>query len=92
MLYTAFPELHHTVEDQIAENDKVVNRVTARGTHIGYFQVIPPTSRQITIIDILIARLKQGKVTELWAQFDALGLLEQFGVFPAIEAGRKVID
>ena len=84
LLYAAFPDLHHTVEDQIAENDKVVNRVTARGTHQGYFQGIAPTSRQITIADIFITRIKEGKVIELWAQFDALGLLQQLGVFPPI--------
>ncbi len=82
LLYTAFPDLDHTVEDQIAENDRVVNRVTARGTHQGYFQGIAPTNRQITITDILITRIKEGKVIELWAQFDALGLLHQLGVLP----------
>lgn len=84
LLYTAFPDLHHTVEDQIAENDKVVNRVTARGIHQGYFQGIAPTSRQVIITDILITRIKGGKVIELWAQFDALGLLQQLGVFSPI--------
>ncbi len=84
MLYTGFPDLHHTVEDQIAENDMVVNRVTARGTHQGYFQGIAPTSKQITIADIFITRIKEGKVIELWAQFDALGLLQQLGVFSPI--------
>ena len=84
LLYTAFPDLHHAVEDQIAENDKVVNRVTARGTHQGYFHGIAPTSKQITIADIFITRIKEGKVIELWAQFDALGLLQQLGVFPSI--------
>jgi predicted ester cyclase len=84
LLYTAFPDLHHTVEDQIAENDKVVNRVTAWRTHRGYFQGIAPTSRLITIADIFITRIKEGKVIELWAQFDALGLLQQLGVFSPI--------
>jgi predicted ester cyclase len=84
LIYTAFPDLRHTVEDQIAENDKVVNRVTARGTHQGYFQGIAPTSRQVTITDILITRIEEGKVIEVWAQFDALGLLQQLGVFPPI--------
>ena len=84
LLYTAFPDLRHTVEDQIAENDKVVNRVTVQGTHQGYFQGIAPASREITITDILITRIKEDKVVELWAQFDALGLLQQLGVFPPI--------
>ena len=90
LLYIAFPDLRHTVEDQIAENDKVVNRVTARGTHQGYFQGIAPTNRQITIADIFITRIKEGKVVELWAQFDALGLLQQLGVFPPIGSGPMI--
>jgi len=59
-----------------------VNRVTARGTHQGYFQGIAPTSKQVTIADIFITRIKEGKVIEVWAQFDALALLQQLGVFP----------
>jgi predicted ester cyclase len=80
LLYTAFPDLHHKVDDQIAENDKVVSLVTARGTHRGDFQGIAPTGKQVIITDIIITRLRGGKAVELWAQFDALGLLQQIGV------------
>lgn len=81
LLYTAFPDLHHKVEDQIAENDKVVSLVTARGTHQGDFQGIPPTGKQVIIADIIITRIQTRKAVELWAQFDALGLLQQLGVY-----------
>jgi predicted ester cyclase len=81
LLYTAFPDLQHKVEDQIAENDKVVSRVTACGTHQGDFQGIVPTGKQVTIADIIITRIQTGKAVELWAQFDALGLLQQLGVY-----------
>jgi len=81
LLYTAFPDLHHKVEDQIAENDKVVSLVTACGTHQGDFQGIPPTGKQVIITDIIITRIQTGKAVELWAQFDALGLLQQLGVY-----------
>jgi predicted ester cyclase len=80
LLYAAFPDLKHTVEDQIAENDKVVTRLTARGSHRGDFQGIAPTGKEVTIKDIMITRIKGGKVLELWAQFDVLGLLQQLGV------------
>jgi steroid delta-isomerase-like uncharacterized protein len=81
-LYTAFPDLRHTVEDQIAEGDKVVTRLTARGSHQGSFQGVGPTGRQVAIRDIMITRIKAGQIIELWAQFDALGLLQQLGVLP----------
>jgi len=80
LLYTAFPDLRHTVEDQIAEDDKVVSLVKAHGTHQGPFQSIEPTGRQVTITDIVITHLATGRVIELWAQFDVLGLLQQLGV------------
>ena len=81
LLYTAFPDLQHKVEDQIAENDKVVSLVTACGTRQGDFQGIPPTGKQVIIADIIITRIQTGKAVELWAQFDALGLLQQLGVY-----------
>jgi predicted ester cyclase len=89
LLYTAFPDLHHQVEDQIAENDRVATRVTARGTHRGDFQGIPPTGREVIIADILITRIREGKAVELWAQFDALGLLQQLGAFGPMRRGEN---
>ncbi len=80
-LYTAFPGLYHKVEDQIAENDKVVSLVAVFGTHQGDFQGIAPTGKQVKITDIIITRIQGGKAVELWAQFDALSLLQQLGVY-----------
>jgi predicted ester cyclase len=81
LLYAAFPDLQHKVEDQIAENDKVVSLVTVRGTHQGDFQGIAPTGKQVIITDMIITRLQGGQAVELWAQFDALGLLQHLGVY-----------
>jgi len=89
LLYTAFPDLHHKVEEQIAENDKVVSLVTARGTHRGDFQGIVPTGKQVKMTDIIITRLHEGKDVELWAQFDALGLLKQIGAYQPKGQGRS---
>lgn len=77
MLYAAFPDLHHEIEYQIREGNKVASLVTVRGTHKGDFQGISPTGRQVTFTDIIIAQIEDGKLAALWAQFDALGLLHQ---------------
>ena len=81
MLYAAFPDLHHTVEDQISENDKVASLVNVCGTHWGDFQGIAQTGKRIVFKDIIITRIQEGKIVELWAQFDALSLLQQLGVY-----------
>ena len=81
-LRAAFPDVHYTVEDQIAEGDKVVVRYRFRGTHLGAFQGMPPTGKQVTYTGILIYRIVDGKITEQWTEFDLLGLLRQLGVLP----------
>jgi len=80
MLYSAFPDLHHEIEMQIAENDKVASIINVYGTHNGDFQGIPPTGRQVEFQDFMITRIQEGKFIELWAQFDALKLLQQLGI------------
>jgi len=81
MLYTAFPDLHHMVEEQIAEDDNVASIINVHGTHKGDFLGIAPTGRQVVFEDFMITRFQGGKVVELWAQLDALILLQQLGVF-----------
>lgn len=81
ILYTAFPDLHHVIKEQIAEHDKVASIINVYGTHKGDFQGIAPTGRQVMFEDFMITRIQGGKVVELWAQFDALKLLQQLGVF-----------
>jgi len=84
MYRTAFPDLHIPIDDMIAEADKVVTRWTARGTHKGDLMGIPPTGKQVTITGILIGRFEGGKFVEGWIDFDALGMLQQLGVIPAL--------
>jgi steroid delta-isomerase-like uncharacterized protein len=81
----AFPDLQVTIEDLIAEGDRVVSRSTYRGTHLGMFQGIPPTGRTFTIGGIDISRVVDGKVVEDWMVLDMLGMLQQLGVIPAPE-------
>ena len=83
MYLTGSPDLYFTIEDQVAEGDKVVTRYTARGTHLGPFMGIPPTGKHITVTGIGIIRVADGKIVEEWANGDNLGLLQQLGVIPA---------
>ena len=77
LLYAAIPDLRHEVDDQIAEGDKVVSRVSVRGTHRGPLLWIAPTNREVCFTDLIIIRLEDGKAVELWAQFDFLSILTQ---------------
>jgi predicted ester cyclase len=78
--HAAFPDLRLTIEDMIAEGDRVVERFTARGTHMGDLLGIPPTGRQIEGVGILIHRIVEGRIVEIWEVLDMLGLLEQLGI------------
>ncbi len=79
---TAFPDAQVTVEDQIAEGDKVATRYTGQGTHQGDFAGIPATGRQVTVTGISIDRIEGGKIVETWNQLDQVGMLQQLGAIP----------
>lgn len=81
----AFPDIHFTIEDQIAEGDRVVTRWVARATHTGPFHGIPPTGKPGAVSGITINRVANGKVVEGWTNLDELGLMQQLGVIPAPE-------
>lgn len=79
----AFPDIHSSVEDQIAEDDKVVTRWRMRGTHRGEFRGIAPTGNGVDITGIGIFRFStSGRVVESWDNFDQLGMMRQLGVVP----------
>jgi steroid delta-isomerase-like uncharacterized protein len=73
----------HQIEDQIAEGDKVVTRLTAYGVHEGDLPGIPATGRQIKMTGTVIHRIENGKLAEKWSDKDVLGFLQQVGVIPA---------
>lgn len=77
--FLTFPDLHLTIEDMIAEGDKVVTRWTARGTHQGEAMGRPPTGNEVTWTGINITRLVDGKLVEDWEELDTLGLMHQLG-------------
>ena len=82
MFRTAFPDLSVTIEDEVAEGDKVMMRGRTRGTHKGEFMGIAPTGKQIDIGEMYIVRFSGGKMVEHWAQEDSLGMMQQLGVIP----------
>jgi steroid delta-isomerase-like uncharacterized protein len=74
-------DLQFTLDDQVAEDDKVVTRWTATAIHQGEFAGIPATGKRVTITAINIHRVVEGQIQEGWLQWDALGLLQQLGQF-----------
>ncbi len=82
MFYAAFPDIAHTIEETIGEGDKVTVHFTLHGMHTGDFMGIPPTGKQVTVSAIAILRLVEGKVAQLQAVFDQMGLMRQLGVLP----------
>ena len=81
MYFRAFPNLTHTVEDVIAEGDKVVTRYTIRGTHQGETEEFgPPTGKHLELEGITIHRIEDGKIVEEWERYDNLSVLQQLGL------------
>ena len=80
----AFPDVKATVEDLMTDGDKVVARVSYRGTHQGTFRGIPPTGKQIAVMGINIFRIANGKLVEHWGITDRLAVLHQLGVVPPL--------
>ena len=81
-LRAAFPVFSYTLDDEIAEGDRVVHLLTGLGTMQGDFQGMPATGKQATWQEIHIGRFKEGKIEEHWAVIDQLGMLQQLGLFP----------
>ena len=75
--YSAFPDIHFTLEDMVAEGDKVVYRASARGTHSGEFMGVAATGKQITFTTIVISRIAHGKFQEDWESMDGIYVLQQ---------------
>jgi predicted ester cyclase len=82
MFRSAFPDFHMTIQDLIAEDDKVAGRLTQSGTHQGTFMGAAATGRQVQFTEIAILRIARGRVVESWFQPDMLGLYRQLGLIP----------
>jgi len=82
MLLGVYPDLHLTVDDLIAEGDKIVARNTVTGTHRGEFMGVAPTGRSVTYNEIFIFRFEAGRVVETWGVVDVYAQMKQIGVIP----------
>jgi predicted ester cyclase len=85
---TALPDLHYTVDAQIAEGDQVLSHCTLSGTHLGPFVLLhlwslPPTGKHFSVKQMHLVRLRGGQIVEHWAVREDLGMLQQLGVIPA---------
>jgi steroid delta-isomerase-like uncharacterized protein len=87
--HTAFPDARYTVEDQIAEGDKVVVRWTLRATQATEYQGHLPNGKTMTVTGISIFRLANGKIQEITVNMDRLGQMEQLGWLPAAVPSSK---
>lgn len=85
-MMAAFPDMHWTVQEQIAEDDKVLSRFEWKGTHRGTFLGVPATNRPVTVWGMVIDRLEGGKIKDTRIIMDTLGLMMQLGVVPLPEA------
>lgn len=75
----AFPDFNDTIDDQVAEGDKVVTRFTSTGTHRGVLMGLQATNKRATWMGIVIDRIAEGKIVEEWVSWDLFGMMQQLG-------------
>ena len=83
---TAFPDWHSTVDEMLVEGDRVAERWTGRGTHLGAFQGIPATGKTVAVSGVVFYRIADGRIAEFRGQFDMMALMQQLGVIPSSNA------
>ncbi len=82
-LFQGFPDIYHTMEDVIAEGDKVVYRTTIQGTHTGEFLGTPPTGKSVKVNDFTLLRIAGGEIVEWWYECNLLEVMQQLGLVSA---------
>jgi steroid delta-isomerase-like uncharacterized protein len=83
VMFSGLTQRQHVFEDQIAEGDKVVTRLTLHAVHTGEFQGMPGTGKQIAVPQIAIHRIRDGKIAEAWVSSDDIGMMQQLGLMPS---------
>lgn len=91
MFFKGFPDWHETIEDIVAEGDKVWVRFTGSGTHSGEWRGLAPTGKKITASGVQIWRIVDGKVAEKDSVIDWLDALNQLGVIEFTEKAKEVL-
>ncbi|HEY1336706.1 MAG TPA: ester cyclase [Bryobacteraceae bacterium] len=84
----AFPDAHWTVEETLTAGDRVITRWTGTGAHRGDLMGIAPTGRTVEVTGIWMHRIAGGKIAESWNCWDTLGMMQQLGVAPVVQAAR----
>lgn len=90
MHYTSFPDSHETIEDIIAEGDKVCIRLKGKATHKGKYRGLAPTDKKVTWEANTIFRIVNGKIAEMWGFSDELNFLKQLGIIEYTEQGTHL--
>ena len=85
---SAFPDVRLSIEEQVAEEDRVVTRWIASGTHQGELMGIAPSGNRVTVSGTSIERIVNGKIEETWDNYDALGMMQQIGAIPSPEEAQ----
>lgn len=80
---------YHRIEEQIAEGDKVVTRMTSFGKHEGDLPGAPRTGNDLKMTSITIHRIESGRLAEKWSEKDVLGFLQQIGALPPMNRGPR---
>ena len=83
---SSMPDYQVIAQDTIAEGDKVVTRWIGNGTHQGEYAGIPPTGQQATLAGVTIYRFEADKIAEAWWVYDSLGMMQQLGIIPVMQA------
>jgi len=83
VMFSGLTQRQHVFEDQIAEGDKVVTRLTLHAVHTGEFQGLPATGTQIAVSQTAIHRIRNGKIAEVWVSSDDVGMMKQLGLMPS---------
>jgi steroid delta-isomerase-like uncharacterized protein len=91
MLRQAFPDFHFTVEDTLADADRVAVRYRGQGTQHGEFKGIPATGRRIDYSGMLMVRFEAERIAEFWAQPDLLGVMQQLGAHLVLPTNVPIV-
>ena len=86
-MHKAFPDIHYTINDMVAEGERIATRWTLRGTHLGEFFGIAATGNAVSVEGIHILRFVEGQIVECWEVWDQLSMLRQLGTVPPKPAG-----
>ena len=88
----AFPDLQFKIDHMIDADDFVTTRYTSTGTHKGELRGIAATNKTFRVEGVVINRISRGRIAESWVMWDALGLMQQLGVVPALEKAKAAVS